>query len=138
MADLDHFKQINDSHGHLIGDAVLHETGRRLQSAVRSYDAVGRYGGEEFLIIVPDCDKRCLVASAERLRHAVGDSPIRIGDGETSVTASLGLASFSVKDGLTDCESLIQAADLALYAAKANGRNRIELAGAATGHPQTR
>jgi two-component system cell cycle response regulator len=126
MADLDHFKEINDTHGHLVGDAVLHETGRRLASAVRSYDCVGRYGGEEFLIIVPGCDASGLDVSAERLRQAVSESPFEIADGQLAVTLSAGVVSARPnKLEMLDCAALLRAADQALYTAKANGRNRI-------------
>jgi len=127
MADLDHFKIINDSRGHLVGDAVLHETARRLQSSVRSYDSVGRYGGEEFLVIISDCGKSALLDSAERLRHAVTDLPIPTKAGDVQVTISIGLA-LSSECG-PDCEAVVRAADEALYLAKANGRNRVEVAG---------
>jgi diguanylate cyclase (GGDEF)-like protein len=89
MADLDHFKEINDSYGHLMGDAILKETGGRLAAAVRSYDWVGRYGGEEFLIIVPGCDAAGLNASAERLRQSVSEQPFESPVGPLSVTLSL-------------------------------------------------
>jgi diguanylate cyclase (GGDEF)-like protein len=129
MVDLDHFKEINDSRGHLAGDAVLQETGRRLAAAVRSYDWVGRYGGEEFLIIVPGCDAAGLSVSAERLRQAVSGLPFASGNGQISVTLSVGaVAAEPSKTEILDCETLLRAADAALYAAKAKGRNRIERA----------
>jgi two-component system cell cycle response regulator len=127
MADLDHFKEINDSRGHLVGDTVLRETGRRLAAAVRSYDWVGRYGGEEFLIIVPGCDAPGLTVSAERLRQAVSGRLFGSGAGQLSVTLSVGaVAAQTAKLGGLNCEALLRAADEALYAAKAKGRNRIE------------
>ncbi len=130
MADLDHFKEINDSYGHLIGDAILKETGSRLAGAVRSYDWVGRYGGEEFLIIVPGCNATGLAASAERLRNSVSGSPFETKVGKLSVTVSLGaVVAESNRMETLDCETLLRAADEALYAAKANGRNRIESGG---------
>ncbi len=130
MADLDHFKEINDSYGHLVGDAILKETGSRLAAAVRSYDWVGRYGGEEFLIIVPGCNAAGLSASAERLRQSVGESPFQSSVGPLSVTVSLGaVVAGAGKMETLDCEALLRAADEALYAAKAKGRNRIESAG---------
>lgn len=122
MADIDHFKKVNDSQGHLAGDAVLQEVARRLAAAVRSYDLVGRYGGEEFLIILPGCDAPDLGVTAERLRRCVADQPIH----QLSVSISLGVASFwQSGDGFSDCEALLRAADTALYQAKAQGRNRI-------------
>jgi diguanylate cyclase (GGDEF)-like protein len=129
MADLDHFKEINDSYGHLTGDAVLRETGRRLAAAVRSYDWVGRYGGEEFLIIVPGCDASGLGVSAERLRQAVSGRPFESAAGRIAVTLSVGsVAAKPAKLETLDCEALLRVADEALYAAKAKGRNRTEIA----------
>src|ERR1700730_16440958 len=92
MTDVDLFKSINDRHGHLVGDAVLQEVGHRLASGLRSYDSVGRYGGEEFLIVVPGCDALNLVVTAERLRHRIADQPFETSAGPVSVTVSLGLA----------------------------------------------
>jgi len=125
MADLDYFKKINDTQGHLVGDAVLQEIARRLVAAVRSYDFVGRFGGEEFLIVLPGCDAPDLAVIAERLRCCVADQPI----GQTSVTLSLGIASIQQGgQGPWDCEILLRAADAALYTAKAGGRNRVAFA----------
>ena len=130
MADLDHFKEINDTYGHLVGDAVLKETGSRLAAAVRSYDWVGRYGGEEFLIIVPGCNAAGLAASTERMRQSVSDHRFNTTAGELSITLSLGAAlAESHTMETVDCEALLRAADQALYCAKANGRNRVESAG---------
>ena len=132
MADVDFFKNINDSHGHLVGDAVLREVGHRLQSGLRSYDSVGRYGGEEFLIVVPGCDALNLKVTAERLRHRIADQPIDTSAGPVTVTISLGLAATQTTvAGLIGREALLHDADQALYAAKAGGRNRSE--GAPTG-----
>ena len=129
MADVDFFKKINDSHGHLVGDAVLQEVGHRLASGLRSYDSVGRYGGEEFLIIVPGCDPLNLVVTAERLRYRIADQPIETSAGPVSVTISLGLAAAEANEsGLVNREALLHNADEALYAAKARGRNRVETA----------
>ena len=132
MADLDHFKQVNDTYGHLVGDAVLQEVARRLTAAVRSYDFVGRYGGEEFLIIFPGCDPASLPASAERLRRTIADCPIETSAGPISLTLSLGCASSQPKGEIIhSCKALLQAADTALYAAKEAGRNRVVIAPAA-------
>jgi two-component system cell cycle response regulator len=127
MADLDRFKQINDTYGHLVGDAVLRETGIRMAAAVRNYDWVGRYGGEEFLIIVPGCDAAGVSASAERLRHSVSGQSFPSSAGPLKVTISLGMV-VADADEILDCESLLRSADEALYTAKARGRNRIESA----------
>jgi two-component system cell cycle response regulator len=138
MADLDHFKSINDAHGHLIGDAVLQEVAHRLAAGVRGYDSVGRYGGEEFLVVLPGCNAADLAAIAERLCHSIADQPIVTSTGNLSVTLSLGLASPEVlSQDLPDREALLRAADTALYAAKAMGRNRVESVAVAVGADQT-
>jgi two-component system cell cycle response regulator len=132
MADIDHFKKINDTYGHLIGDAVLQEASRRLNTTLRSYDSVGRYGGEEFLIIVPGCDHLTLMLAAERLRHCIADRPVETSAGPVPVTLSLGAVAAQTNEHESlDAEALLRAADEALYAAKANGRNRVEAAPAA-------
>jgi two-component system cell cycle response regulator len=128
MADIDYFKKINDTHGHLVGDAVLQEVTRRLAAGVRPYDAVGRYGGEEFLIVFPGCSAANLVLGAERLRHCIADSPIETVAGQLPVTLSLGLACAEQNAEAHDCETFLRIADEALYAAKAQGRNRVEMA----------
>ena len=132
MADVDRFKKINDTYGHLVGDAVLKEVGRRLALGVRAYDSVGRYGGEEFLVIVPGCKPEDLAASAERLRHSIAEPRVETSAGPLAVTLSIGIAS-GCDDGERpqDSELLLRAADTALYAAKADGRNRVEVAPAA-------
>jgi diguanylate cyclase (GGDEF)-like protein len=134
MADIDHFKKINDTYGHLVGDAVLKEASRRLNTTLRSYDSVGRYGGEEFLIIVPGCDPLNLMVAAERLRHCIADRPMETSAGPVPVTLSLGAVAAQTNERESiDAEALLRAADEALYAAKANGRNRVESAPAAAG-----
>jgi two-component system, cell cycle response regulator len=137
MADLDHFKSINDTYGHLVGDEVLQEAARRLATGVRSYDSVGRYGGEEFLIVLPGCNASDLIAGAQRLCHSIANQPIPTTVGNLSITLSLGLASPEAPGPeLPDREALLRAADTALYAAKAMGRNRVESVAVAVG--QTR
>ncbi len=129
MADIDYFKKINDTHGHLVGDAVLQEVTRRLAASVRPYDVVGRYGGEEFLIVFPGCTGPNLILGAERLRHCIADQPIETSVGQIPVTLSLGLASVEQDEKETlDCETFLRIADEALYVAKARGRNRVETA----------
>jgi two-component system, cell cycle response regulator len=129
MADIDYFKKINDTYGHLVGDAVLREVTQRLAVSVRPYDVVGRYGGEEFLIVFPGCSAPNLIVGAERLRHCVADRPIETSVGQIPVTLSLGLASVEQGEKETlDCEAFLHTADEALYAAKARGRNRVETA----------
>jgi diguanylate cyclase (GGDEF)-like protein len=127
MADVDFFKQVNDTHGHLVGDSVLQEVGRRLASSLRTYDLVGRYGGEEFLIVVPGADASNLAVAAERLRRRIADQPIATSAGPISVTVSLGLTvAQAIESRLVEPEALLRAADAALYSAKARGRNRVE------------
>jgi diguanylate cyclase (GGDEF)-like protein len=127
MVDLDHFKRVNDNYGHLAGDAVLRQTARRMLSLLRSYDYIGRYGGEEFTIVLPGCDGESASAFAERLRLLIGNQPMDIPEGMISVTISLGMST-SNPNTRNDVDSLIQAADQALYRAKGNGRNRVETA----------
>jgi two-component system, cell cycle response regulator len=127
MVDLDHFKKINDTYGHLCGDAVLQEAARRMTSSVRAYDAVGRYGGEEFLIVVPAADSVATLAVAERIRRAFETKPVVTQDSDVRITASLGVAVSTVASPLHP-ELLLRHADEALYRAKERGRNRSELA----------
>ncbi|MBI4893719.1 MAG: diguanylate cyclase [Acidobacteria bacterium] len=130
MMDVDHFKKVNDTKGHLAGDAVLQEVVGRVASAVRSYDSFGRYGGEEFLVVVPRCPEQALVAQAERLRAAIEATPIDSTAGMVEVTASFGVTTLEPESGL-GVEDLIKAADEALYRAKGLGRNRVEFEAAA-------
>ncbi|HEX4487401.1 MAG TPA: diguanylate cyclase [Terriglobales bacterium] len=128
MMDLDHFKQINDTFGHLAGDRVLQEVSRRLKDSLRSYDFVGRYGGEEFLILVPGCGPEDLAASAERLRATASDPVIETLAGPVRSTLSIGIVSASATlSDPSEYESLLRTSDAALYRAKAGGRNRVEV-----------
>jgi two-component system, cell cycle response regulator len=129
MADLDHFKQINDTYGHLAGDSVLRESARRMSSNVRPYDAIGRYGGEEFLFVLPGCDESGGLAQAERLRESIGSQPFSIGAGGLPVTCSLGLS--WTNGHCCPTNGLLRSADEALYTAKRRGRNRVESLAAA-------
>ena len=128
MADLDHFKRINDTHGHAAGDAVLREVARRMTATTRVYDFVGRYGGEEFLILLPGCNSFHAAKMAERLRLAVAAGPVETPEFAIGVTLSVGVA---VTEGmrLPEAKALLLEADAALYQAKANGRNQVEVAG---------
>lgn len=127
LADLDHFKYVNDKHGHLIGDAVLKEAARRMLSCARIYDTVGRYGGEEFLIVVPSSRALGPLGFAERMRKALESEPFVTDAGEIHVTGSFGVA-ISNKEDRLDAQGLLRLADDALYRAKDHGRNRSELA----------
>ena len=129
MLDLDMFKAVNDTYGHAAGDVVLRECAKRMSSCIRQYDSIGRYGGEEFLLVLPGCDKACTIAQAQRMLHIIGNEPIEIEDVRLHITASLG-ATIQVS-GLTS-DKLIHIADEALYRAKRNGRNRVELIDAAS------
>jgi diguanylate cyclase (GGDEF)-like protein len=127
MADIDHFKQINDMYGHLTGDVVLREVAHRLSSAVRGYDVTGRFGGEEFLIVFPGCAVASAAAQAERLRACINREPVDTPEGPIPVTLSLGVAA-SEPVTEVDPDLLLCAADTALYRAKSRGRNCVELA----------
>lgn len=126
LADVDYFKRINDTYGHQSGDAVLCETARRLETSLRTYDVLGRYGGEEFLIVMPGIDIATIRPVAERLRVAVNQEPIMLTASPISISISLG-ATVLKPDKNTDVETLIRRADTALYTAKNGGRNRVEV-----------
>jgi two-component system, cell cycle response regulator len=127
MADLDYFKPINDTYGHLAGDEVLRELSRRMISSVRPYDAIGRYGGEEFVIVFPDCSAESAFQRAEQLKQDITRKPVETNSAIITVTASLGVAA-SDQGRCEDFEILLRAADAALYRSKAEGRNRTTLA----------
>jgi diguanylate cyclase (GGDEF)-like protein len=118
LLDVDHFKVLNDTHGHLVGDTVLRQIAAALRDCGREYDTIARYGGEEFAAVLPGCSSALAVQVAERLRRAVEEAPT-----EVPVTASAGVATFPY-DGV-DVAGLLDAADRALYAAKRSGRNRV-------------
>lgn len=129
MTDIDRFKSVNDSHGHDVGDEVLREFARRIRSVVRGADLACRFGGEEFVLVMPDTDGAAASGIAERLRHTIESQPFLIDNGalSLSITASLGLASFLPGD---TPEGLMKRADTALYQAKRNGRNQVVAAAA--------
>jgi len=127
LGDLDHFKKINDTYGHLVGDQVLREIARRLLSSVRSYDFVGRYGGEEFLIVLNNCRPDAALGRAEQIRKSICIRPIQTDAGPLEVTFSSGLL-LSTDWGHRPVEDLIHEVDSALYAAKTEGRNRVKVA----------
>ena len=125
ILDIDHFKKVNDTYGHFAGDAVLKETAARLKNGMRAYDQVGRYGGEEFLVVLPNCDMEQAIHQADRMRLRLQESKIMADAGvEIPVTASFGVTITDLSD--RNPEAFIRVADEALYKAKANGRNRVE------------
>jgi two-component system cell cycle response regulator len=125
LADIDHFKDVNDSLGHLYGDEALKEIAQRLRSGLRSYDGIGRYGGEEFLLILPGCDLAPTRQRGDELRQAVASQPVSCSGVERVITVSMG-AAISGGSGDNEVEALLSQADAALYAAKQKGRNRVE------------
>ena len=122
MADIDHFKSINDRYGHLAGDDVLRDVARRLHATFRKEDAVGRYGGEEFVALAVGCAAEDAMGLAERFRQAVGRNAFQAGAHAIDVTTSVGIAAGTAADGL---QALLAAADKALYCAKSTGRNKV-------------
>jgi diguanylate cyclase (GGDEF)-like protein len=126
MFDIDHFKAVNDGHGHLAGDAVLKELGRRLRARMRREDLVARYGGEEFACVLTKTAKPGAITFAESLRGLVAADPFVIDDGSSlPITISLGVAEMPPGPELTAPDALIKAADARLYEAKRGGRNRV-------------
>jgi diguanylate cyclase (GGDEF)-like protein len=128
MIDLDHFKRINDTYGHLAGDVVLKEVATAIGAAVRDYDSVGRFGGEEFVVLLPEVSDAAVVVVAERIRMAISGLTVRVDLGEapvvvTGLSASIGVATYP--DAGTAIERLVASADAALYRAKSSGRNKV-------------
>lgn len=124
MIDLDYFKQVNDTHGHLAGDAVLVRVAEILADNARDYDEVGRYGGEEFAVLLPNTSKEDAAMIAERIRSAIEKDKIDIGELELQITASLGVASYPA-EGINNINDLLKRADEALYEAKESSRNAV-------------
>lgn len=124
MLDLDHFKSVNDTYGHIVGDAVLQEAARRLTTSVRPYDGVGRYGGEEFLVVLPGCDENTIRNRAESMRLSIESEAMVSGPHRFKVTASFGVTVFWPGQAHS-ASHMIRLADEALYAAKKAGRNRV-------------
>jgi diguanylate cyclase (GGDEF)-like protein len=123
MLDIDHFKQINDEHGHLVGDKVLKRLAVDLGKTVRGIDFICRYGGEEFIILLPESNLNTAIRTAERLREYVEDNPFVMGSETFKLTISAGVANYSKES--PDIESLLMQADKALYKAKSTGRNKV-------------
>jgi two-component system cell cycle response regulator len=122
--DLDFFRRVNDAHGHLAGDGLLKQVAWRLSAAVRKVDTVARTGGEEFVVLLPQVDRESALATAERLRAAIRAAPFELADGLWPMTISVGVALADPGDAGPDV--VLQRADLALYRAKAAGRDRVE------------
>lgn len=131
MGDLDHFKTVNDCYGHLAGDEVLRVFGEVVKKHARASDICCRYGGEEFLLVLPGVDEANAVERAEQIRSEMAALPVAFGKSHITVTASFGIATFPL-DGRTG-DALISTADRALYAAKAGGRNRVNVSSPAAG-----
>ena len=128
MLDLDHFKQLNDTFGHAVGDLALQAAAAEIRLQVRGGDLPARYGGEEFAIILPETDGAAAFRMAERVRKALQNRVIKVGDEQIRITASCGVSATDL--GYATPEALIHSADEALYASKETGRNRTSLAGA--------
>ncbi len=125
LCDIDRFKRVNDTLGHLFGDEALREIGRRLREQLRIYDGVGRYGGEEFLMVLPNCELRDALMRANEVRESIADKPVVCSGQERLITMSMGVA-VSNGEGKQELEALLNRADAGLYAAKEKGRNRVE------------
>lgn len=123
MVDIDHFKGYNDRYGHLVGDAILREISKTIKENIRQIDLIGRYGGEEFLVILTETDKEQAKLAAERIRQAIEYKHIKVYDEDLKATISLGISTFP--DDAQDAQVLIEKADQALYQAKQTGRNRV-------------
>lgn len=127
FADIDHFKKINDTYGHVVGDEVLKVVAKRISSVLRFGDVFGRYGGEEFVIGLPDTNEEQARNLAERIRQTIADNPVMCADHKISITISIGVS--VLRGGVGSIDQAIQIADRALYYCKQNGRNRIYLPG---------
>jgi two-component system cell cycle response regulator len=124
LADIDHFKNVNDTYGHATGDIALRQTAQAIRSVIRTYDSVGRYGGEEFLIVIPGCDSAKSHEKAEQIRQRIAAEPVLTPAGtEIFMSISAGVVSVCCP---TDYQKVLDAADAALYCAKKEGRNRVE------------
>ena len=128
ICDVDHFKRVNDTYGHPAGDVVLEQIARRLVSSIRDYDSVGRYGGEEFLILLTDCDETSLKTRTQDILAAISSAPVLTGSTELSVTISIGAMACGSSEAGLPLESVLAQADTALYCAKTEGRNQAQFA----------
>jgi diguanylate cyclase (GGDEF)-like protein len=126
MIDIDHFKSVNDTHGHAAGDAAIKSVAQTIEGAIRPTDKAGRFGGEEFVVLLHEVSEDGMIEAAERLRVAVASRAIPVSGADLLVTVSVGIA--SAESGDRDIQDIIERADLALYSAKGAGRNRIAFA----------
>lgn len=131
LGDVDHFKRVNDTMGHIVGDEVLIEIANRLLGSVRSYDFVGRYGGEEFIVVLNNCDPNYALSRAEEIRKSISNRAVHTAKGPLALTMSFGVL-LSGEWGLRPVEELLHEVDIALYEAKAAGRNCLKTARPAT------
>lgn len=127
LIDIDHFKRINDRYGHLAGDTVLQELAQRMLKCIRPYDCLGRYGGEEFLVVLPSSGEEGGLRAAERIRKSIEATPVHTPEGQIPVTASFGMVTTD-PSRVQNPQELLRSADVALYRAKELGRNRVECA----------
>jgi diguanylate cyclase (GGDEF)-like protein len=125
LIDLDHFKHINDTLGHLAGDIAIGFVTARMQECLRTHDYVGRYGGEEFLVIIPDCEPHVARDIAERIRSRIASQPATVDAHPLTITATIGMTMSVPTDGP---ETILRRSDMALYAGKQRGRNTVEFA----------
>ena len=126
MLDLDHFKKVNDTYGHVIGDQVLVEFAHRVMGQIRREDFLARYGGEEFISLLPGTDKTGAFSLAERIRQQISKEPFVVDEQDIPVSVSIGVVSFDTKDlGATTPETMLREVDKQLYRAKSNGRNCV-------------
>jgi diguanylate cyclase (GGDEF)-like protein len=123
MVDVDHFKRVNDTFGHPVGDEVLRQLGSTMTTSLRRADVAGRYGGEEFVVVLPETPSSGAIALAEQLRQRIG--ALKFEEGPQKITISIGIAGMESGD---HADTLLQAADEALYRAKQDGRDRVEVA----------
>lgn len=126
MADIDHFKKVNDTHGHPVGDEVIQTVAKRLLATLRTEDAIGRMGGEEFLLVMPGCNHDQVKATVERIRETLVATPVPTAAGPLAITLSYG-ATVTIPDATQNFADIIKKADDALYVAKKSGRNRVEV-----------
>ncbi len=135
LIDIDRFAEVNDEHGHRVGDEVLTEVAQRMKVALRSYDLIGRFGGDEFLVVLPNCGRANAIEVADRIRRAFTASPILMLKASVSLTLSIGIAT-TQRERRSSAADVVRAAEIALEEAKRMGRDRVEVAGAVHGAPR--